>query len=514
MLAWGSSTMGVFAGATAIDGLFPFCLFSFLSVNLIEKIVAVGFKDFPSIPLAITLLFVSSSLCAETLVEFSMDKTPLENAVGTCEYGPADVEKPFFIRLSEEGQSTIETKPGELGEMVEHFTLAGHRGQFVSWFGIVRHIYRTGWPHRGRLLLQNTYFSGFTDCHTQTVEINGGGDFEAELSSLPDDIIPLVLVRVYGVVRGENEGRPVIEADYVRVWHFFQFNFMDYGADHSNPEWRKRIKLPEGERIYHIGVSPKYYEERLGPTFEEWREIREYHRRQTELEFEREGLGPLDPSPNYQPSEWEKDYFDDFPENERVTVQTKPGELPASTFELMGHLDRRVSWFGIVREVTPDGIGKRSGKLLIENKYFKGVGDAKLQTVSIQGRGNFVGEVSNLSEELAPMLLVRIYGRVLREENGVPVVKIIFLRGWHIGQYNFDDYGEDHGDPRWTKRLHLKSGEPVHQIKVSPEYYIDRLGPSDDQSQKIRDHFKWHNDRDKAMQDAENIPEVSVEVKK
>ncbi|MEY2505991.1 MAG: hypothetical protein QOH01_320 [Verrucomicrobiota bacterium] len=492
-----------FAKAIRMDGVSFVSFFDFLSVNSIEKIASVGLKHFASIPLAITMLFVSTSLCAQTLVEFSMDEAPLEDGVGTCVYGPTEVEKPFFLRLSEERQSTIETMPGEFGDAAEHFALAGHRGQFVSWFGIVRHIFKMGWPHRGRLLIQNTYFTGLTDCHTQTVEINGGGDFEAKLSALPDDIIPLVLVRVYGVVRGENEGRPVIEADYVRVWHFFQFNFMDYGVDHSNPEWRSRIKLPEDERIYHIGVSRKYYEERLGPTSEESREIQEYHGRQTELEFERERFEPMNPSGKYKPREWEQDYFDDFPENERVSVQTKPGELPASTFELAGHVGRRVTWFGIVREVTPDGIGKRGGKLLIENKYFKGSGDEKLQTISIRGRGDFVAEVSNLSEELAPLLLVRIYGRVLREENGVPVVKVKFLRGWHVSQYNFDEYGEDHSDPRWTKRLHLKPGESIHQDKVSPEYYIDRLGPTDAQTEKIREQFKWKNEREKEKKDRE-----------
>jgi hypothetical protein len=115
----------------------------------------------PSIFVAFTMASVATPLDAESIVEFSMDEAPLAGmSVGTCEYGPTDVEKPFDVRLSEEGLSTIETKPGEFGNLVEHFTLAGHRGQFVSWFGIVRHIYRTGWPNRGRLLLQNTYFSG------------------------------------------------------------------------------------------------------------------------------------------------------------------------------------------------------------------------------------------------------------------------------------------------------------------------------------------------------------------
>lgn len=472
-------------------------------------------KHVPSLLVAFTMISVAIPLDGETIVEFSMDEAPLGGmAVGTCEYGPTDIEKPFFLRLGEEGQSTIETKPGELGDKGESFTLHGHQGQFVSWFGIVRHIMRIGWPHSGRLLLQNTYFAGLTDCHTQTVEINGGGDFGADVSDLPDDVIPLVLARVYGVVREGNDGHSVINADYVRVWHFFQFNFMDFGVDHSNPKWRSRIKLPPDERIYHIGVSSKYYDERLGPSAEEWREIREFHHHETELEFEREGLEPLDPSANYKPSEWEKDYFDDFPANERVTVQTKPGEVPASTFALVGHLDRRVSWFGIVREVTPNAIGKRGGTLLIENKYFKGAGDEKLQTVSARGGGNFLAEVSNFSKELTPLMLVRIYGRVLREENGVPVVKVKFLRGWHIGQYNFDDYGEDHTDPRWTKNIHLKPSKPIHQNTVSAEYYIDRLAPTPDQAQKIREHFKWLKEQDKVMPEIENLPEVTVQEKK
>lgn len=472
-------------------------------------------KHVVSLILVSMIVSVATPLDAESVVEFSMDEAPLAGlAVGTCEYVPTDIEKPFFLRLGEQGQSTIETKPGELGEKGKSFTLHGHQGQFVSWFGIVRHIMRIGWPHCGRLLIQNTYFGEWTDCHTQTVEINGGGDFAAEVSDLPDDVIPLVLVRVYGVVREGDEGRPVIDADYVRVWHFFQFNFMDFGVDHSNPEWRNRIKLPPDESIYHIGVSPKYYEERLGPTAEEWDEIHEFHRRETELEFEREGLEPLDPSPNYRPTDWEKDYFEDFPENERVTVQSKPEENPASTFQLKGHLGQRVSWFGIVREVTPNAIGKRGGALLIENKYFKGSGDEKLQTVSIRGGGSFVAEVSNFSKELTPLMLVRVYGRVLREENGVPVVKVKFLRGWHIGQYNFDDYGEDHTDPRWTKSIHLKPGEPIHQDAVSAEYYIDRLSPTPEQTQKVREHFRWLNERDKVMQDLADVPEVSVETKK
>jgi hypothetical protein len=455
----------------------------------------------------IALFSAASVMRAQTLVEFSMDKAPLDHGVGTCVYDPTDTEKFFFDRLSEERQMTVESGPGDSGEAGETFSLAGHQGQFVSWLGIVRHIMRVGWPHHGRLLIQNTYFTGLTDCHTQTVEINGAGDFEADLLDLPDEVIPLVLVRVYGRVRGGNDGLPVIDADYVRVWHFFQFNFMDYGVDHSNPEWRSRIKLPPDETVYHIGVSRRYYEERLGPTPQEEAEIADYHRRQTELEFERGGLETFDSSPTYIPTEWEKDYLDDFPPDQRITVQSKPGEVPSTAFHLTDHLNQRVSWFGVVREVKPDGIGKRGGSLLIENKYFNGAKDEKLQTVSIRGAGNFVAQVSNLSEELTPLLLVRIYGRVLREENGVPVVKVKFLRGWHVGQYNFDDYGEDHGDPRWTKNIRLKSSEPIRQTKVSADYYIDRLGPTREQEEKVREAFRWMEQDRKQRQETQSVPE-------
>jgi hypothetical protein len=81
----------------------------------------------------IALFSAASAMRAQTMVEFSMDKAPLDHAVGTCAYDPTDTEKLFFDRLSDERQMTIETKPGEFGETGDTFTLAGHQGQFVSW---------------------------------------------------------------------------------------------------------------------------------------------------------------------------------------------------------------------------------------------------------------------------------------------------------------------------------------------------------------------------------------------
>jgi hypothetical protein len=129
--------------------------------------------------------------------------------------------------------------------------------------------------------------------------------------------------------------------------------------------------------------------------------------------------------------------------------------------------------------------------MLIENKYFNGTKSEKLQTVSIHGDGNFLAEVTNLSEELEPLLLVRVYGRVVREENGLPVVKARYVRGWHIAQYNFDDYGEDHTDPRWTKNRRLNALKPLRQDTVSADYYINCLGTNEEETKKIKKIFEW-----------------------
>ena len=83
---------------------------------------------------------------------------------------------------------TMQDKPGEFGDENNSFTLQGHGGQFVGWFGIVRDIERNSNNSGGFLLIENKYSMGLTDCDIQTVEINGGGDFKTELATIPDDI--------------------------------------------------------------------------------------------------------------------------------------------------------------------------------------------------------------------------------------------------------------------------------------------------------------------------------------
>lgn len=457
---------------------------------------------------SIATLLSAADAPLKTDFEFSVDQPEVRSkhgsfAVGTCTYAPSKTEKPYFDRLSEAAQLTFQSKREPKGQP-SSFSLQKHGGQFVSWFGIVRGITRREHEPGGTLLVENKYFDGLTDCHIQTIDFAGGGDFRVGLSSVPEAIIPLVLVRVYGVVTEEKKQIPLIRAEFVRVWHWGQFNFMDFGQDRGNLKWKRGMHLPKGEDLYHMGASPKYYDERLGPTKEEWEEIKAFHVGQTEIEFSRDPYDDQTGASEYVPTEWEQPYFTRLARTDRVTVESKQEEVEHAKFQLRGHVDQFVSWFGIIREATPY-ISRPGGTLLIENKYFKGSGDRQLQTVSLRGGGNFKVELTNFSEDLAPLYLVRVYGNVIREDGDVPVVEVRYVRIWGWDQFNFDDYGVDYTNPRWTQNVQLKHGEAAYASKVSADYYINRLGPTEEQAQRIKVSFmsdeelqKFYEEREKA----------------
>ncbi len=72
------------------------------------------------------------------------------------------------------------------------------------------------------------------------------------------------LVRVYGMVENGKEIPVTVDADFVRVFPWKTFTFLDcYGKDNSNPTWRKLCKVPL-ENIYDPYPNDAYYEQRLG----------------------------------------------------------------------------------------------------------------------------------------------------------------------------------------------------------------------------------------------------------
>lgn len=206
---------------------------------------------------------------AASPIEFSKDVEP-PGLLGTMQYQPTKREASHYKRLPEKARVMVQN-PG----MDLKFSLPGHDGEFVGWIGIIRVIETEAGTTK--LTIENKYYHDLTDLHIQTVLFSGAGDFRAHVPAVSPDLLPLSLVRVYGKVVGQENGLPLVKVEYMRVWQWFQFNFMDHGEeDHSNPKWREHAHL-DGLRIYSSRVSPEYYIDRLGPTDEEHEKIKAFH---------------------------------------------------------------------------------------------------------------------------------------------------------------------------------------------------------------------------------------------
>jgi hypothetical protein len=205
---------------------------------------------------------------------------------GTIGYRPLDDELPFFARITEKQidlwahiqmpkpQNMSDAEWREMkAEMREkkkaripsdEYELVKQAGQYVGWFGIVRASSFDEKTGETRLLVEHKYFDRLTDLRLQIVSIYGAGDFQ---TVIPGEVsatqIPRVsLICVYGLVTRGPDGRAQLTADYVRVWDWGLFSFMDYGLDKSSPEWVKLRKVT-GPLVYSPEVDTTFYEDRL-----------------------------------------------------------------------------------------------------------------------------------------------------------------------------------------------------------------------------------------------------------
>jgi hypothetical protein len=64
-------------------------------------------------------------------------------------------------------------------------------------------------------------------------------------------------------VSAANDGVPEVNAEYVRVWDWGLFTFMDYGVDKTNPKWRA-LRHVDGPEAYTSTPTPQFYENVLG----------------------------------------------------------------------------------------------------------------------------------------------------------------------------------------------------------------------------------------------------------
>jgi hypothetical protein len=209
--------------------------------------------------------------------------------LGTAGYGATAKEEPFLDKVTEKRvsfRSAVKLpKPSNMtdeewekfqkeGEKqreqekakripVETYQLADQANEYVGWFGIVRDSSADEKTGVTTLTLEHKYFDGMVDLHQQIVSINGAGDYTATLSKASTALPKLSLVRIYGKVVKGADGKATIAAEYVRVWEWGLFAFMDYGKDKSNPKWVALRKVP-GNKSYTSRPSSSYYESLLG----------------------------------------------------------------------------------------------------------------------------------------------------------------------------------------------------------------------------------------------------------
>jgi len=211
-----------------------------------------------------SLVFAGESTHQKVTIEFSKPM-PWRGVLGTMLYQPTAREKTSLKKVTEKPIDFLPhiKRPKENLIPMDKYHLKDQIGEYVGWFGIVRDISWDKEKNTSSLLLEHKYFDGLTDLHLQIVSIYGAGDFIATLPGKVDNVPMLSLVRVYGKASKGKDGLPTITSEYIRLWDWGLFSFMDYGKDRTTPKWLKLRKL-SGKRAYSSRPTKKFYEERLG----------------------------------------------------------------------------------------------------------------------------------------------------------------------------------------------------------------------------------------------------------
>ncbi len=181
---------------------------------------------------------------------------PRGGVLGTSHVSPDDDEKTYFEKLPADQLVT--------GSIFQGYDLAGQEGNYIGWYGIVRGIKENPAAKQTTLAVQHVYSDAQTDAHIMTVSCYGAGDFVTTLKGTHLPLLPLRLVKIYGKVKSYTAGKPTVFADFVKEWDWGNFNFMDYGADKSNQEWKALNKVTDRRQIYDPYPKTRYYRERLG----------------------------------------------------------------------------------------------------------------------------------------------------------------------------------------------------------------------------------------------------------
>lgn len=98
--------------------------------------------------------------------------------------------------------------------------------------------------------------------------------------------------------------------------------------------------------------------------------------------------------------------------------------------------------------------------------------------VSVSGSGDFLATLDAPEADSIPMLsLVRVYGKVVDEVDGLPGIAAEYVRVWPWLAFTLTDLGpEDHSNPKWRKLCKPCKGGRVYKPYPNEQYYLDVLG--------------------------------------
>jgi hypothetical protein len=179
----------------------------------------------------------------------------------------------------------------------------------------------------------------------------------------------------------------------------------------------------------------------------------------------------------YSATEREKAFFEKLPSSERITGSF----MDKHEYQIRGKVKQYVSWFGVVRGFSSAKGDDHSRSLLIQQNYFDGMTDCHIMLVSNAGAGDFVAKLTSSSETVPPLSLVRVYGTVVGEENGIPQVSVDYVRVWPWFTFTFTDLGpSDHSNPEWIKHCKICNGGRIYNPYPTEDYYIGMLGDPKD----------------------------------
>ena len=180
---------------------------------------------------------------------------------------------------------------------------------------------------------------------------------------------------------------------------------------------------------------------------------------------------------SYSPAEKEKPFLEKLASDERVT-----GSAFTKPYRIQGKKGKYVSWFGIVRGIVPAEPDGSHYTLLLEQKYFDGLTDCHIMLVALTGSGDFRATLDGSANSIPALSLVRVYGRVISEENKVPQISAEYMRVWPWLSFTFSDLGaEDHSNPLWSKYCtSCKGGGRIYNPYPTETYYLGILGDPKD----------------------------------